>query len=110
MATKKKATAVETPVEKVETKSEEVKEAPKKRAPKEYVGKVCNCKMLNVRSEASTKSEIIGVISEGEVYEVNKKACVEGWVAIKMYQEGFDQPLEGFCMAQYIEVSEKKGE
>lgn len=103
MATKKK-------VEKIEEVVEPVKEAPKKKAPKVFVGKVINCKMLNIRKGPSKKEEIIGVVSEDEVYEVNKKACVDGWVAVKIPVPGFNEPLEGFCMSQYIEVSEKKGE
>ena len=92
-----------TPVEEVKPEStptpvEEVKPEPTP-APKPVVGTVTGCAKLNVRKEANTEAEVVGVINEGSEVVINRiKSTVD------FYAVCTAAGIEGFCMKKFITV------
>ena len=79
-----------------ETIEEEVVEAVPEETPV-VKGEVVDCDKLNVRCGAIKSSDVRGVISKGDVVEINEKRSTEEWYRVRT-SEG----LEGFCMKKYI--------
>ena len=60
---------------------------------------------LRVRSEASTKSEIIGYLKPGNLVEIMKK---EGdFYLVTFYED--NQQINGYVYSQYVSIPEKEG-
>ena len=65
--------------------------------PKTRLGKVKNCKFLNVRRRAKSDAKIVSVLKENDVVEIVRE--VNGFYQILM-----DEGRIGFCMSKYIDV------
>lgn len=64
-----------------------------------FIGVVVNCKKLNVRKEASLKSDSIFVLSEGNEVMVNEEESTHDF-----YKITTATGIEGFCMHDYIRI------
>lgn len=75
---------------------EEVVEEEIVRPRRHMVGTVAGCNKLNVRSEPSTDTEVVGVLVSGEKVEVEEDAKDGFYKICTAYG------LEGYCMEQYL--------
>lgn len=67
---------------------------------KPTIGKVANCKKLNVRTEPNTNADVIVVIDEGTEVEVD-----DTFVNSEFYKVSIDANfVSGYCMKKFIEV------
>lgn len=69
--------------------------------PISFIGVVSGCEKLNVRQEASIKSNPVCVINKNDPVVIDVRESVDGWY--KVYTE---TGVEGFCMKQYITIKE----
>lgn len=63
------------------------------------IGKVCDCKKLNIRKEPDGESEVLDVISNGSEIMIDESESTADFY--KVYAES---GVEGFCMKKYITV------
>ena len=67
---------------------------------KPVIGKVANCKKLNVRTEPNANADVIVVINEGTEVEVD-----DTFVNTDFYKVSIDANfVSGYCMKKFIEV------
>lgn len=78
-------------------KKVELVEEPAIEESKTRLGKVTNCKFLNVRRRAISDAKIVSVLKENDEVEIVRE--INGFYQILM-----DEGRIGFCMSKYIEV------
>lgn len=78
-------------------------EAPAEEIPEDdsQIGKVVNCKRLNIRKRPNKDSDPVCVVTEGTVLMIDlKRATTPDWYAV--YTEA---GVEGYCMKEFVEIS-----
>lgn len=87
---------------------EEVKEVKNENSTKKqtvkYYGKICNCRLLNIRKEASLKSLVLGVLDNKSNFIINKSQSTDDFYKISY------NGIVGYCLKDFVEVSINKGE
>lgn len=87
---------------------EELKEVksenPTKKQTVKYYGKICNCRLLNIRKEASLKSPVLGVLDNKSNFTINKSQSTDEFYKISY------NGMTGYCLKDFVEVSTNKGE
>lgn len=63
------------------------------------LGVVTNCKMLNIREEATKDSVIVTMADNGESVTIYPDKSTEGW-----YRVSTKDNVEGYCMKDYISI------
>jgi uncharacterized protein YgiM (DUF1202 family) len=63
------------------------------------LGEVFNCKRLNIRKRPNKESEVICVVSAGDILELNA-ISTDGWA--RVYTE---QGIKGYAMKKFIKES-----
>lgn len=63
------------------------------------MGKVCDCKNLNIRQEPDSEATILGTIPVDSVVMIDERESIDDFY--KIYTES---GMEGFCMKKFITV------
>lgn len=83
---------------KEENNTEEVVKPKKDLTPKLIKAKIVDCKLLNIRKNASLDSDILGVLNEKNVFYVDKKNSTNDFYKIKYNN------VNGYCLKKYVKI------